>query len=131
MKTNTLLVAAITSTLLTGCAGFNMGPPRMAIEDLRTMKIDCANKEAQIRFLESQIPTSNQRMAAAFEINGLTEFLSALKGQKSEQAKLLGREYEASAKLLIWQLETHCPNKTQHDYEAQINSQRHDLQARK
>ena len=71
--------------------------PRMDIMDLNTFQIDCANKDAQIRFLESQLTTPNSRLASLFSPNVV-------------QNKVIHeRQYDAVAKKLIWDLKTHCP----------------------
>lgn len=80
--------------LLAGCA-----TQRMDIADLDTYRIDCANKDAQIRFLESQITTPNSRLASMFmfdrqQANAMTE-----------------RQYDAVVKAKIWDLKSHCPGK--------------------
>jgi hypothetical protein len=127
MKTNTLLVVACAAaTLLTGCA---TSVQRMDIDDLNHMKPDCANKEAQIKFLESQIPTQNERMAAVFTTNIISEFAAALKGKKSEETLIMDRSYDSAAKGLIWYLRTNCKNKIPSDYAA-LNNGTHNLNAR-
>ena len=82
------------SMMIAGCAT----TPRMDINDLNTFQIDCANKDAQIRFLESQLTTPNSRLMAFLSLN-------------PEQARAMNdREYDAVAKKLIWDLKSHCPS---------------------
>lgn len=91
LKSCTTLLAA---AMIAGCAT----TPRMDIMDLQTFQIDCANKDAQIRFLESQLTTPNSRLAALFSLNF------------SQSKAIYDRDYDATAKKLIWDLKSHCPS---------------------
>lgn len=86
-----LTLPLILLTLMSGCA-----TQRMDINDLSTYKVDCANKDAQIRFLESQITTPNDRLASMFMFD------------RQQASAMTNREYDAVAKKLIWDLKTHC-----------------------
>jgi len=89
-KISVLAIAA----LLAGCA-----TQRMDIADLNTYQIDCANKDAQIRFLESQLTTPNSRLASMFMLD-------------RQQAKAMTeRQYDAIAKTKIWDIKTYCSGK--------------------
>ena len=102
-----LLVAVIVMAVLSsGCAVTQ----RMAINDLGRMKVDCANKDAQIRFLESQMTTPDERMAAALGMNVFSELFANAHGEKTQFRSMVDREYDALAKRLIWDLRTHCPS---------------------
>ena len=88
-----LTLPLVLLALMSGCA-----TQRMDINDLSTFQVDCANKDAQIRFLESQLTTPNDRLATMFMLD-------------RQQAKAMtNREYDAVAKKLIWDLKTHCSN---------------------
>ena len=104
MKKIILLSAVVLS--LAACSSTH----RMDIYDLRYMKTDCANKEAQIRFLETQMSTPYDRLAAASKTRGLIGGLMlAMNGTYSQQKALESREYDSIAKRLIWELRTQCP----------------------
>ena len=93
---NKLTAPLLLVALMSGCATM-----KMDIQDLNTFQIDCANKDAQIRFLESQLSTPNSRLASAFSFD------------RSQRAAVNNREYDAVAKTLIWQLKTQCPSDIQ------------------
>ena len=86
-------ISLVFLALVSGCA-----TQRMDINDLSAYKVDCANKDAQIRFLESQITTPNDRLASMFMFD------------RQQAASMSNREYDAVAKKLIWDLKTHCSN---------------------
>jgi len=90
---NKLAIPLLLIALLPGCATM-----KMDIQDLNTFQIDCANKDAQIRFLESQLSTPNSRLASMFSLD------------RSQSLAITNREYDAVAKRLIWELKTHCPS---------------------
>jgi hypothetical protein len=112
---------SLTAIVCSGCATTE----RMNIHDLSTFKIDCSNKEAQIRFLRTQIPTSNDRLAAAIDINIFSEAGAAMKGEMSQHRLIKEGYYESAAKGKIWELESQCPNKTVYDYEDMYNRDWH------
>lgn len=91
-----LVCAAIVSS---GCATTK----RMDFQDLNYYKIDCANKEAQIRFLESQLDTPSDRVASGF--NGL---FNVLNGTYAEKERIKNRSYNAVARQLLWDIRTYC-----------------------
>lgn len=82
---------------------------RMDIYDLRYMQPDCTNKDAQIKFLETQMTTPTERLKAAHQTRGLFGGLvSAVNGTYSQQRAIDNREYDAVAKRLIWQIRETC-----------------------
>ena len=86
------LIAAVLA--VSGCA-----TTRMAVTDLDTYQIDCANKDAQIRFLKSQQTSANDRLAAIFTTN-------------REQARAMNdREYDAIVRKKIWDINAKCARK--------------------
>jgi hypothetical protein len=99
MKAVALVVTL--ATLVSGCATTK----RMDFQDLNYYKIDCANKEAQIRFLETQLSTPNERVVAKFT-GGL---LSVLDGTYHEKERIVNRSYDAVARGLLWDIRTYCP----------------------
>jgi hypothetical protein len=103
---NKLLAALIVTVLSAGCAT----NPRLAFDDLNTFRIDCAKKYEQMAFLESQMPTPNERMVAALTRNLIGEFRAALDGKPSEQSRILNREYDAVIKVSLYQLQSYCPD---------------------
>jgi hypothetical protein len=103
MKTTIFALSIL--ALTSGCAVTQ----RMDINDLSRMKIDCANKDAQIRFLESQMTTSDERVSAALGMNTASELWAHMNGKKTQSRSMLDREYDAAAKMLIWDLRTYCP----------------------
>ena len=100
------IACVLVALLSSGCAVTQ----RMNINDLNRMTVDCANKDAQIRFLESQMTTPNDRFAAALGMNAVSEAWAQMNGQKTQARSMLDREYDAIAKKLIWDLRTHCPD---------------------
>jgi len=98
MKKSILIL--MLAALATGCATTK----RMDFNDLNYYKIDCANKEAQIRFLEGQLSTQPDRIAAGF--NGL---LNVLNGTYAETERIKNRSHDAVARSLLWDIRTYCP----------------------
>ena len=99
------IACVLVALLSSGCAVTQ----RMNINDLNRMTVDCANKDAQIRFLETQMTTPNERLAAAIGMNAVSEAWAQMNGQKTQARSMLDREYDAIAKKLIWDLRSHCP----------------------
>lgn len=96
---------------LTGCAANPMLGQRMSYDDLNTFQIDCSKKYEQIAFLQSQMPTQNQRIAGLFTMGTFTTELPAhFRGEKSENARLVGDDYGAIIRAQISTLERHCPD---------------------
>ena len=99
--------AALTiAALVAGCA-FN---PRMNYDDLNTFKIDCSKKYEQIAFLESQLPTQNERFGAALTRGLITELPAHFRGEKSEHSRLVDGDYGFVIRFQISALERHCPD---------------------
>ena len=113
---NRHIAAVAVALLVTGCA---TPRPRMAIEDLRRYQIDCANKEAQVRFLESQKTTQNDRLAAAFSGSLIDELKAKHGGYTTERTAIATQEYDSMASHHIWNLRSHCPTS---DYERRLNA---------
>ena len=87
----TKMIPILSLALMSGCA-----TQRMDINDLSEYKMDCANKDAQIKFLESQLTTPNDRIASMFMFD------------RQQARAMTNREYDAVAKKLIWDLKTKC-----------------------
>ena len=102
----TVVSAMLFAILSSGCAVTQ----RMSINDLNRIQVDCANKDAQIRFLESQLTTPNERLAAALGMNVFSEMFSNARGEKTQVHSMVDREYDAIAKKVIWDLRTYCPS---------------------
>ena len=101
---------ALVSVLALTLSGCLTTTHRMDIYDLRYMQPDCANKEAQIRFLKTQMSTPEDRLKAAMNTRGLfSGLMGALNGTYTQQRAIEQREYDAIAKRLIWELRTTCP----------------------
>lgn len=100
MKTVSALLIVL---LASGCA-----TQRMDIQDLSQMQVDCANKDAQIRFLESQMTTPGERLASTLGMSAVTEFVAHWNGEQTQARSVRNREYDAIAKNLIWELRTYC-----------------------
>lgn len=100
-------LVSVLALSLTGCLSTTH---RMDIYDLRYMQVDCSNKHAQIRFLQTQMSTPMDRLKAASNTRGLFGgLISAMNGTYSQQRALEQREYDAIAKRLIWEIRTTCP----------------------
>ena len=83
---------------------------RMHIDALRYMKADCANKQAQISFLESQMTTPVDRLTSLYNMSGMMGILTMKADGSYEQNEAIrSREYDSVAKRLIWELRTNCP----------------------
>jgi hypothetical protein len=104
MKLKSSLLVVL-SVFVCGCA---MQQPRMNLQDLQSYKIDCANKYAQIEFLQSQLPSQDEKMIAVLTDSGLAEFWAAIHGETTEARKFEQYQYEAAIKDKIWNLKTHC-----------------------
>jgi len=100
------LLALLIAVFVGGCASTQ----RMGIDDLNRFQIDCNNKDAQIRFLQSQLTTSDERVMAVFRINLLTELSYVLNGTQSENTRIASGQYDSIARTLIWKLESYCPS---------------------
>lgn len=102
-----LLAVTIMAFGLSGCFTTQH---RMDVYDLKYMKVDCANKEAQIRFLETQMSTPWERTLAGNNAYSLLGSLSTMMGGSYEQHKAVAdRQYDAIAKRLIWEIRSSCP----------------------
>jgi len=82
VKTLMHSIALVAAMAVAGCAI----KPRMDIRELVAYPVDCANKYAHLRFLQSQLPSSNEQV---------------IKGQ-------FDRDYEAAVKTKIWDLQSQC-----------------------
>ncbi len=96
-----VVVVLTLAALVTGCATTK----RMDYRDLSAYKIDCANKAAQIQFLETQLTTPNERVAA-FATRGI---FSIFDGTYHEKNRIMDRSYDAIARGLLWDIRTYCP----------------------
>jgi len=82
VKALVIVIALIVAATGAACAS----KPRMDIRGIRAYPADCANKYAHIRFLQTQLPSSNEQ---------------AISGR-------FDREYEAAVKTKIWELQSQC-----------------------
>lgn len=101
------LAAVILSlAVVSGCTTTS----KMNIVDLNYFKIDCNNQEEQLAFLRKQAPSQQDRMANALRITSTTGTLMSLSDRTydEERATFDGRQ-EAVAKLLVYQIQNHCP----------------------
>ena len=116
-----LIFMLVSISGITGCS-----TPLMNIHDLESFKIDCNHKEDQIRFLKTQIPTSDQKMLAALSINLIGEFNAQMSGEKSQNRLIQEGYYGSVANRKIQDLFDQCPKvKTIYDYEAICPYDRH------
>jgi hypothetical protein len=97
-----ILVLVCASTMLSGCFATTK---RMDFQDLNYYKIDCANKAAQIRFLESQLSVPHERAASS----ATTGLVSIFDGSYQEKVRISNRSYDAVARGLLWDIRTYCP----------------------
>ena len=105
------LLAITVVAALTGCAANPMLGQRMSYQDLNTFQIDCSKKYEQIAFLQSQMPTQNQRWLGALTMGAFTTELPAhFRGEKSENARLVSDDYGFVIRAQISDLERHCPD---------------------
>ncbi len=103
-RTKFVLIIAM-SFLLSACATKR----RMDIDDLKFYQIDCNNKEAQLQFLHTQLPTQTDRLLATFKMTGIGGLVSMkMDGSYKETKAIMSREYDAVAKRLIWELRQNC-----------------------
>jgi hypothetical protein len=99
------ILAVVCTSVLAGCAT----RPRMDYDDLNHFKIDCANKDAQLRFLQTQLSTPNERVAAMFNASSVTRFVSAEDEQIYQNNKhIKNRSTDAIVRSIIWDLRTYC-----------------------
>lgn len=102
MKTLAIIVLAVG---LSACSTTH----RMDIYDMRYMQADCANKEAQIRFLETQMTSPMDRVSSLSNFAGILGLLSMKSdGSAGQHRAIVDREYDSIAKRLIWELRTNC-----------------------
>lgn len=82
---------------------------RMDVYDLKYMQADCANKEAQIKFLETQMTTPWDRSLSASNTRGIYGTVRTIfEGTYDQHRAVEDRQYDAIAKRLIWELRTTC-----------------------
>jgi hypothetical protein len=99
------LAAVVALAALAGCSTTH----RMDFNDFNSLRVDCANKEAQIRFLESHMSTGAERLAALLETRSLWGSLrSAMDGTLEQKSALVDRKYDSVAREKIWELRTYC-----------------------
>jgi hypothetical protein len=100
-----LMLAPIVLANITSCATRQ----RMDYEDLIRLQLDCKNKDAQIRFLKTQLTTTGERMIAAFNSTSLLSILGQqINGTYEDNQRIYKRQYDAAAKGLIWEARTFC-----------------------
>lgn len=81
----------------------------MDFNDFDRLKIDCANRDAQIRFLESHMTSDTERMVAALETHSLWGALQAAwNGTLDQKTAIVNRKYDNAAREKIWELRTYC-----------------------
>ena len=102
-----LSVVAIAATVLSGCMTTTH---RMDIDDLNNFQIDCSNKDAQIRFLESQLTREREWGIASMEMHSLLGQINAANdGTLKQKRAIVDRRYDAIVRVKIWDLRTYCP----------------------
>jgi hypothetical protein len=100
-----LMLVPLVLATITSCATRQ----RMAYEDLIRLQLDCKNKDAQIRFLKTQLTTPGERAIAAFNSTSVLAILGQhLNGTYEDNQRIYKRQYDATAKGLIWEARTHC-----------------------
>lgn len=98
-----LLLLAV---LATGCTT----PSRMNVVDLNHYQIDCSRREEQLAFLKSQMPTKNDRYINALRMTSVVGTASSMaNGTYNEERATFDRRQEAIARLIIYQIESQCP----------------------
>lgn len=101
----TLAVAAALTAALSGCSTTH----RMDFHDFNSLKLDCANRDAQIRFLESHMTSDTERMVAALETHSLLGAIrAAMNGTLDQKTAIVDRKYDNVAREKIWELRTYC-----------------------
>lgn len=96
---------ALSLLLLASCAD----PHRMGADDLRYYKINCAQKNEQLAFLETQLVSNDERTLTAMSISGWGgAIMSSLDGSYENKRAISNREHEAIIKRLMWELRTTC-----------------------
>ncbi len=93
----------IFSLLLAGC----VTTQSIDVKTLAATEIDCANKEAQIRYFQAQITPAQERAAGALGMTSVSELLADWNAEKTQTGK--DRQYTAIGKRKIWELRTQCP----------------------
>lgn len=95
------------SLLAAGCTT----TARMSLHDLDHFKIDCSKKQEQLEFLNTQWPSDRDRFINAFTITSTAGYvLSNADGTYQERRKLNDGYYTNSLRILIYQIESRCPN---------------------
>lgn len=122
-----LLLAAI--LLNTGCSSNMYLTKRMDIQDLDRFQIDCANKEAQLRFLESQKTSRTDRMIAGFNGNWYDELEAKAAGKKTERSAVASGDYDSTIRAIQWRIKTHCPA-SRYEQQLTADANLHLLQSR-
>lgn len=102
-----LIAATAVVASLSGCSMTTTH--RMDINDLNNFQIDCANKDAQIRFLESQMTREKEWAIASMEMHSLLGMINAANdGTLKQKQAMVDRKYDAIARVKIWDLRTYC-----------------------
>lgn len=95
----------LTVAWLSGCATSQLGN----YQAINTASPDCANKEAQLEWAKSQIPTGSDRLFNALGTSIWTEMYSKGKGEEHSQQQLVNDGYySSSARSLIAAIERDC-----------------------
>jgi hypothetical protein len=95
------------SLLAAGCTT----TARMNYADVDHFTIDCSKKREQLEFLNTQWPSDKDRLINAFTISSTGGYiLSNADGTYKERRKLNDGYYTNSLRILIYQIESTCPN---------------------
>lgn len=90
---------------MTGC----VSTYRMDIDTFERLQPDCANKEAQIQFIESQMARESETTFAVIEMHTLLGMISAANdGTFKQKQALAERRYNSAARRMIWEIRTKC-----------------------
>lgn len=104
----TLFVGLLATVSLSGCVSLST-THRMDLNDLRRFTVDCSNKEAQIRFLETQIVTPRESALVAMEMTSLLGVINAAnQGVLTQKRDMNDRLYNSVARRLIWEIRDQC-----------------------
>ncbi len=82
----------------------------MDVVDLNNFQIDCRIGEQQLRFLQTQIPSQNDRLLNGLRMTSLSgNIFSAFEGTYTENRATFDGKQAAIADNLITAIRRHCP----------------------
>jgi len=96
----------LSAIALAGCSTAS----RMNIVDLNHYVIDCNKRDEQLAFLQRQMPTRNERYSNAMQMTSPVGTISSIaNGTYAEDRATFDRKQEATARVIIYQIEAYCP----------------------